>query len=308
MKQHLGATAVLALILAATPVPAAEGPPADAPPDFVEVWLRFHEQQLCESIDAVFVFRPALLEVWMVVDEEKNYEKLHDLLTALRAAGRAQIYPTRMPPETRSTSERMPPPGLWTNNELRSYLLVPFNENRRLAGLQPDEDGFHNGDRFYRQRLTAYADQTLEWNRHLRREAQDLRALGTFAYGTSATAGLRARAAAVCQAHIRELDRNAERLIGNLTLAVPRPDRRAQGKSAQEPRLPPPVSPSADVSRLASTAGTASQRVQRFIYPRAHTVTLENLRESDLLSSLRSLRTLATDVLARLAGAAAPMK
>lgn len=299
MKGYFATTATLALLLA-SPLRASGGPPADTPPDFVEAWLRFHEQQLCESIDAVFVFRPDILEVWMVVDEEKYYEKLRELLAELRAAGRAQIYATRMPPAPKSISERMPPPGLWNNAELRSYLLDPFTEDRRLTIRPPDEEAFFTGDRFYRQRLTAFADQTLEWNRNLRRDAEDLQALGELAYGSTAEPRLRSRAAAVCRAHIRELDRNADRLIGNLTLATPKGDRRDTGKTAQEPQLSPSASPTAEISRLATVARRVSQQVLRFVYPRAHTVTLEDLREPDLLLSLKSLRGVAAAALDRM--------
>ena len=52
----------------------------DAPVDLLRVWLRFHEIDLCQEIDTVFVFNKNGMEVWSRVEDDKSYRKFENLL------------------------------------------------------------------------------------------------------------------------------------------------------------------------------------------------------------------------------------
>jgi len=45
---------------------------SEVPLQLREGWLRFHEAELCQGVDAVFVFHKKGMEVWCRVEDEKN--------------------------------------------------------------------------------------------------------------------------------------------------------------------------------------------------------------------------------------------
>ena len=51
-----------------------------------EVWLRFHDTELCLDLDSVFVFQPKGMEIWCRVKEEKSYQALAAMVEPLQAS------------------------------------------------------------------------------------------------------------------------------------------------------------------------------------------------------------------------------
>jgi hypothetical protein len=293
----LSVRAVLLLaVLGGFEAKAGDGPPPGTAPEFCEAWLRFHESDLCESLDVVFVFRPRSLEVWVAPGDEKEAQKLREQLGALRSAGRLEFYAPRAPAEPKSTAERTPPPGLWNNGQLRQYLQDPFHSARLSDPGPAGEDPSSQNDRSLRLRMLSYADQLLEWSVRLRRFAEHLPDLSVLAFSPATPAGLRTRAVSSCNSHLREVERLADRLQKSLEPAIPKADRRGQTKAAAQSSLGTLTSEAA-IRKVASEAGTIARRTRRFLFPRTHTVGLEDLKDPDLLWALRSLRADATAIL-----------
>jgi len=272
-----------------------EGRPlADTPSDLRDFWLRFHEAELCQGLDAVFLFRPNGMEIWCIVEDERSFDKLNEMLAPLRPNYRIAVYPTRPTVEKKSIEDHNPPPSLWNNEELRAFLSDPFISamNAPADPAKPHPLTASQTD-MVRERMIMFTDQTLDWNKRLRRYAADLPALTELASDSSLGPEPRARAFSVCAAHAQAIERLAARLNDNLSEAFPR--------GAKRPKSPPeaaktdaPRVPLIESAReLSNSATTAARRVFRFIHPQRHTVGLADLKEPSLLEALRGLRRMA---------------
>jgi hypothetical protein len=264
-------------------------PSQGTPADVIHAWLQFHERELCQSLETAFKFSRMEAEVSCRIDDERSYERMKERFEHLRPAYPVKIYPTRPVKEKKSTEERRePPPSLWNNNELRIYL-----EDRSSVGVTSHEEASHGsarqeGEISLKQRMILFADQALEWDKRIRRYAEDLPPLMCVALNPSISEGLRRNAAAICAAHLLGIEKYAEKLEQNLSRALPK----ASKKSA--PPVPEPPGAGASLStetmRLAGAAEEMARRIDDFIYPKQYTVALTDLREPDLLDSLERLR------------------
>lgn len=258
-----------------------------------EVWLRFHEAELCQGVDAVFQFHDKGMEVWCRVEDEKTYQKFLELVEPLRASYEIDLYTTRPLTEKKTIEDNDPPPSIWNNAEIRGYLQDPFGKNPTGGGIsiRPASGGERDADFFLKQRMLMFAQQTLEWNEKMKRYALDLPGLTHAAYGADAIPGLRARAAAASHAHAQGVDKYAERLAENLSHALPKASRRF--RPTEKETLPAAAaSPATSAEQVSNAGQSISRRVYRFIHPQHHTVGLVDLREPSLLESLKTLRTM----------------
>ncbi len=259
--------------------------PADAPRELADVWFRFHETQLCQGLDVVFVFHQKGLEAWCRIEDEKSYDKFLQLLQPLRSSFQIDVYATKPPPE-KSPEEREPPPSAWNNPELLGRLTpgvsaVPV-ESERMSEL------------FMRQRVLMFVDNTLEWEKRMRRYATDLPALIGTGFRPSASTDWRARAAAVSVQHALEIEKYAGRVRDNLTEAMPAP---AKSPPKKDPRRPgfsrmPLADAATELARFAQNTG---RRVYGFFYPQTHTVDVLDLQDPSLLEAIRQVRSMASE-------------
>jgi hypothetical protein len=263
-----------------------------------EVWLRFHEAELCHGVDAVFVFSEEGIEIWSVVEEEKSYQKLLDLLAPLRGSHQISLYATRPAHEKKTLEDRDPPPGLWNNMEIRSYFqdLKDTGQitSRPLSPITVRPKSLRDPDFLMKQRIMMFATQTLELNKKMKRYTADLAELSEFAFGTEFDPALRMRAAATCVAHTQGISKISEKLTENLTLALPKASRKFSGP-APRTKLFAGGPPQQKINSLASATRSIARRTYRFIHPETHTVGLVDLREPSLLESLRTLRRMTED-------------
>ena len=90
-------------------------------------WLRFHENDLCLDVDAVFVFQPNGVEIWCRAKDEGSLQELNALLAPLRSSYRIDLYATYSDREKKpwAREDDDPPPSLWNNAELRNYFRDP---------------------------------------------------------------------------------------------------------------------------------------------------------------------------------------
>lgn len=256
-----------------------------------ETWLRFHEAELCQGIDAVFQFHEKGMEVWCRVEDEKTYHKFLELVDPLRASYEIDLYTTRPLAEKKTTEDNDPPPSIWNNAEIRSYLQDPFGKNPTGGGIsiRPAAGGERDADFFLKQRMLMFAHQTLEWNEKMKRYALDLPELAQAAFGADAVPGLRARAVAASRTHAEGVDKYAERLAENLTHALPKATRRFR-PTEKEKSSAAAASPDTGAAQVANAGQSIARRIYRFIHPQHHTVGLVDLREPSLLESLKTLR------------------
>jgi hypothetical protein len=273
-------------------------PLRDVPAPLRDVWLRFHESELCLNLDTVFVFLPKGMEIWCRVKDERSYQELVSMVEPLRSAYRIELYATRpdrdKKPSTSGTADTLP--SLWNNSELRMYMRDPFSI--RYYPIFDDPNGTRASDPSdaeLRRRLSLFGDQVLDWARKMERLASDLPALGNAAYGTDAPVDTRMHARAVCQDHAREVGKDASRLLESLSHALPR------GKNPTSPSQPQYApaeaahSPYDRVMLISNQAVDLAQRVVRFLYPQTHTVNLADLRESSLVDALKALQKTVSD-------------
>lgn len=251
---------------------------------------------MCQGVDAVFSFNADGLETWCVVQDEKSYQRFLDLLEPFRSRYQIDVYATRPVAAKKLPDDSDPPPSLWNNEEIRAYLQDSMGRSVSPPAMTGQAARIEHQETLYlKQRLILYADQILEWQRRMAQYAADLPALARAALGPEMSSGRRVRAAAICLSHVQGIDRHAQKLMENLTQALPR--------SAKKPPSPEPRARPGERGRtleersleLAVATHSVGRKIYRFIYPRSHTVELVDLREPGLLESLRALRRMAED-------------
>lgn len=267
-------------------------PPSSAPGEIQDAWLRFHEMELCQALDTYFVFHENGFEVWCRIEDERAFQRFSELVAPLRARYRVTIYATRPPAEKKTSEEKGPPPSLWTNSELRAYLQDPFSRGIPNVAEMPRPPSRPGSDPEYmlKQRMIMFADQTIDWAKRVRRYGGDLPALADAAFDEGRPGALRGRARAACLAHAQAMARYAEKLIENLSLALPKGSRKStDGQDVKKPESA--ASTPRDAScELAASAASVAGRVYRFIHPIHYTVELSDLREPSLIESIKKLQ------------------
>lgn len=276
------------------------------PGELTRAWLRFHAAGLCEGVDAVFSFSRTGMEVWSRVEDEKSYGKFQEMLKPLSSAYRIELYATypereKAPKENSeedgdADEEDNPPPSLWENYELRSFLGDPIarmmeqsSHQEKRAHLVPPSD-------LLRSRLFLYAERLLSLNRRLQRQASELPSLAQLAADEGAAAELKIEAGRVCLEHARGMRESIKKIHSQLKPAFPRADK--QGKKSETARFPLGGATSLQAAeRLAQAVAETTIRVDRFLYPEKYTVSLDDLRQPSLLSSLQELEKMDSEYL-----------
>lgn len=279
-------------------VPSDHVPNGKTPKELTEAWLRFHEADLCQGVEAGFIFTKHGMEVRSLIEDEKSYEKLQELLAPLRGSYNIEVQETRPPEQKKSDEEREPPPSLWQNYVLRSFFGDPVARAKERPGLEADSSrvvGFlSDNEDMLKQRLLVYADQTLAWNRKMERYAKDLPSLTRVAFDPSVAPDLRARAISVCLTHDQNLERYIAKLNSNLVPAFP--FSRDNARPAQLDK--PAASFKTPVDRadyLSDYAQAVAKSINQFIHPEHYSVGLEELRRPGLLESMKILRAVDLD-------------
>jgi hypothetical protein len=266
--------------------------PVQAPSEIVDVWLRFHETELCQDLDARFVFHPRGVEVWCLIEDEKAFEKFTAMLEPLRQSYEIEVYPTRPAPPRKSWDQREPLPSLWNNDELRAHL---FSSPGQFIQPEFRHPGSLDPDYFVKQRLILFEDQTLAYEQKMTRYGSDLPSLTYAAGAPGMTPEQKSRLTAIAAQHALELDKCASRLMDNLQQALPRAPRKKGSKSDETGPSISRLNILESASQLARLAQATARRIFRFLNPQRHTVELSDLKEPSLLESIRRVRTLSAE-------------
>jgi hypothetical protein len=274
-------------------------PTKSTPHKLQEAWLHFHETDLCQEVDAIFVFNGSGMEVWCRIESDKNLQRFSELFGSLKRSFPVELYLTRAEADKKKADEEDPPPSFWQNLELRANL----GEHIALIAGQAFEEPFEpkptpRPDSFntlLKQRLRLYAEQTLNLNRRVARYAVDLEALTRVAYDPDQSHDIQSKAIAVCAKHAQGLEKQIAKLTASLELAFPSSERKRRTAIRDAPAISEIRGPAEEVSHISISVQSVGRRVHQFIYPEEYTVELEDLRHPSLLQSLDSLRELVSD-------------
>ena len=265
-------------------------PDRNTPADLASAWLRFHEADLCQGLDAEFMVTGSGVEVSGVIQDQRSYERLEEMLQPLRNSRKVEIHLTPPEEEKMPDEKRDPPASLWENYELRSFLGDPSARARERPDFEEQSQVFvPPPDDLLKQRLYIYAEQTLAWNRRIERYAKDLPALTRVALDPGMPRAFRLRASAVCRAHAQNMERIIGKLNANLEPAFPHSSKQERGAGPQKPEVPQ-GSTVERADQIAEYAQSVALRVYQFIHPEHYTVGLDELRQPSLLESLRTLQ------------------
>ncbi len=264
--------------------------PLDGSRELLEVWLRFHEEELCLRIDPLFVPDETGVQVWSLVKDEKSYKKFLRILRPLSQSRHLEVFAAEaVSPE--ASMESGAPASLWENEELRKFYSVP---GRRLdPELMYDWPlSVVSQEEIFMQRMIIFSSQTIEMGDDLARLAKDLPVLTRIARDPVFDADLRLQAYEICLEHTRSLGKQTDKLYKNLKMAIPTGKERQEVPS-QDIRGGNQEASSLEIAvRISETAQNISRQVYSFIYPDSHTVGLDELRNPDLLDSLLVLQEL----------------
>ena len=268
-------------------------PNRDTPPKVVEAWLHFHEMDLCLAVDAVFIFNRNGMEVWYEFEDEKHNQRLQELFRLPHDGYQIELYSTYHPVERNTDDPIQAPASLWENYALRAYLgdLSARSRDQRI-NLRLDFEAPPDDD--IKQRLSIFADQMLEWSRRLKRYATDLPLLARLAFDPGTTPEIGLQASMACSAHVQNMGKYLAKLAANLTEALPRSDKKAQSIKPEKPGKPG-KSPMEDAVRISNALLKISERIHQFIFPKHFTVGVGDLRQPDLLITMRAAEKMISD-------------
>jgi hypothetical protein len=271
-------------------------PDSNTPQKLQEAWLRFHETDLCQEVDAVFLFNKSGMEVWSRIESDKINQKFQELFDTLSDSMRIELYTTRPPAKKRSDNADDPPPSLCQNLELRSNLGDPVGQFREHLDF---EERIHLDsdppDSLLKQRLLVYAERTLDWNRKMGKYAADLSALVRFALDPAVAPELKSKSIRICTVHAQNLEKHIGKLAKDLALAFPKP---SKGDRSSSPRDTSNIAGKTlmdSAEQISASTRIVARRVHQFIHPEGYTIGLDELRHPGLLESLKTLRGMVLD-------------
>jgi len=270
--------------------PCSQGvPQPDTPKRLVELWLRFHLVDLCQTMDAVFIFNKNGMEIWSLVDDERSQQKLQEMVEPFREFYQIEVYATLPPSEKRSEDDKSPPPSLWENYELRANLGDAIA--RSIASSPFETRPFiDHPDGTLKQLLLMFAEQTLDRNRKLERYSADLPPLARVAFSPSVDSSISKLAKAVCLAHAQNLSKFASKLSANLKQALPRAGKGSYASARPRKSGMAPGDAVDTAMQISDDARKIAQRVHNFIHPEDYTIGLDELRNPSLLEALADLQ------------------
>ena len=266
-------------------------PQKDTPRSLQEAWLRFHEKELCQDVDAAFVFVDGGVQIWSRITSDKSNLKFQELFAPLASLHAVKLYANRAREENEGDGGDNPPPSLWQNSELRANLgdraaqLSVYKEDQITINPAPP-------DPLLKQRLLIFAEQTLNRNRKMEHYALDLFALARLADDSDIAPDIRSKAVAICSAHAKSLEKNIGKLASDLEQAIPRSEK-AEKRSVRPGDAGRALNEAAE--RIYKSAQAVAARIHRFIYPEYYTVELRELRDPSLFKSMRTLELMVLD-------------
>jgi hypothetical protein len=288
-------------------------PNQHTPNEIREVWLRCHEDKVCQKADAEFAFPNEKMIVWVNVEKEKNYRKLLELLRPLMDSGQIELRPVHHEIQKGVAHINAPPPSFWTNSELIEHFYDPvpwdmraLNQgspyNRTISApsvmYEPRISILHWDPRteatvssnLFGQRLLMFAQDILNYNSEMLRYAANLPALARVAFDPEETPALSLRALTVCREDAQRLQKYEKKLRYNFSMALPDTSRTRRKTTPIEQTTLTRATAFDFAVFLSREIQDLSDSVYKFMYPEKQTVTLVELRDPSLIQSLERIQ------------------
>ena len=261
-------------------------PDRETPAILRDVWLRYHEDDLCEKVDAAFLFHKGEMGVVINAENGEANKELLKLLEPLSDSYQIRLYTVHMPTQQSLADIRSAPPSFMAN----TLLTKDFGDSEVFdmegRSLQPSPSPSFS----FSQRMLIFARNTLEYNWKVERYAAHLPYLIQAALDPAATPEQRKQDLAICREHVKKLDKYAKKLKSNLARALPEVSIKPQ-KNRQRADSIPAIASAVDIAtRISADAQDLYLDVYRFLYPPSHTVELSDLRNPEILKSVSALQ------------------
>jgi len=264
-------------------------PNPETPANMREIWLRFHEEHICEDVGAIFLFRGNGMELIVDKSKSRDLKKLGKLLKELGGQNQIKMYLADTRSEESENPEQKFPVSFRLNENLRSNLGDPksvdffrFNSSQSPTGFSPAS--------LFKIRMDLFARDTLDYTWKMKRYAEHLPLLARAALDPGATPDMKRRILDIFRDHAAELEKYIGKLYVNIEKATPRPFNEPRAMlDAGNSVLKGHSSIEAAVW-IADEARSQYSSVYEFLYPRDHTVDISELRNPKLLQSLKTLQ------------------
>ena len=263
-------------------------PNGEVPYTLRDFWLCFHELELCLEMNVTFAFYGDRMEVWCQPDGEKAFQRFTAMLEPLRFSNSIELHVAEGPRSRGPLDDDDPPPSLWNNAELRQYYQGGPTLASVAAGVE--RAGEVEPGIVLKQRLIMFAEETFNGIRKMRHYGEDLPALAAAAFDPSAATDTKSRAAAICLLHAEALDKLAERMNRNMTIALPRTSKNSRSSPDSETAKKEKLPLKDRAVAISSASKKIARRIYLFIEPQDFGVHLSDLKDPDLLESLKNLR------------------
>jgi hypothetical protein len=261
-------------------------PDIQTPQELKNVWLRFHKDNLCQKLDAVFVFEENRLRVFLNIENPGQEKELLKRLEPLQNSFLIDLVPVRVTAQKSPSDIPSTPPSFWVNSRLveRIHDSLMLDAPIFTHGLLSRPTNLPESLRM-QQRMLEYSRTTFEYTLKVKRLAAHLPILARAAYDPDAPADFRKQALEVCRKHARDLEKYAKRLSSNLDDALPEPSSEFK-ITATTGTDSTPVD---EAAHLSSEAQNTSTLIYNFMYSKNFTVDLSDLRNPPLIRSMKKL-------------------
>lgn len=261
-------------------------PGIQTPQALKNFWLRFHKDNLCQKLDAAFVFEKNRLRVFLNVESPGQEKELLKRLKPLQKSYLIELVPVRIPAQEGPSYILNTPPSFWVNSRLveRIHTSLMMDTPIFAQGLLSRPVTLPEPIRM-QQRMLEFSRNTFEYTLRVKRLAAHLPLLARAAYDPDAPADFRKQALEVCRKHARDLEKYAKKLSSNLDEALPEPPTEFKITATTGTEN----NPVDEASHLSSEAQNTSALIYNFIYPKDFTVDLSNLRNPPLIRSMKKL-------------------
>ena len=261
-------------------------PNIQTPQALKNVWLRFHKDNLCQKLDAAFVFEKNRLRVFLNVESPGQERELLKRLKPLQNSYLIELVPVRIQAQDGPPYVLNTPPSFWVNSRLVEKIQTSLMMDTPIfaEGLLSSPITLPEPIRM-QQRMLEFSRKTFEYTLKVRRLAAHLSLLARAAYDPDAPADFRRQALEVCRKHARDLEKYAKKLSSNLDEALPEPSPEFNITATTGTGN----NPVDEAFHLSSEAQNTSALIYNFMYPKNFTVDLSNLRNPPLIRSMKKL-------------------
>jgi hypothetical protein len=272
-------------------------PDMHTPEEQIETWLRFHKDNLCQDVDAAFIFQGGKTRVLVNVQGSQNTKGLIKLLEPLKSSCPIDPVPVRIATQQDPPYLLSAPPSFWTNSKLNEYfvnsaaLAAQISQKKSLSPPSVRMPSLYD----IQWQVLQFSADYFNNARTMKNLAMHLPHLTRMAFDPQRHPNIRKLALKACRNHARELEKHIVGLKNSLSIALPEASLKLERVANRIPSNATGISPIEYADLLSFDTQKASDLAYDFMYPRTHTVDLGELRNPHLLQSLEDLLQIARE-------------